>query len=104
MAKARPSDCTPPRARSSASSSMVGSFDCTSCAIADLRGVSGFSLTFSPVFSFALVLVRAFTLLLSALTLPILFNPYRLASGNRLRRRAVSHHITIAIDVQYYEK
>src|SRR5262245_58383349 len=101
MAKARPSDCTPPRARSSASSSMVGSFDCTSRATADLRGVTGLSLTFSPGFSFVLVLVRAFTLLLSALTLPIQFNPYPAASGNRLRLRAVLHHITIAIDVQY---
>src|SRR5262245_53783880 len=34
----------------------------------------------------------------------VLFNPCRLARGNRLRRKAVLHHITIAIDVQYYEK
>ena len=51
--KARPSDCTPPRARSSASSSMLGSLDGTSFAIETLRGGACLSLVFG--------LVRGFT-------------------------------------------
>src|SRR5438270_300637 len=52
IAKARPSDCTPPRWRSSASSSILGSLDMTSRAIAVLRGLAGFSLVFTLVRDF----------------------------------------------------
>jgi len=50
--KRPPSDCTPLRWRSSASSSILGSLDCTSRAIAVLRGVAGLSLVFSLVRDF----------------------------------------------------
>ena len=46
IAKARPSDWTPTRCRSSASSSILGSLDCTSRAIVVLRGLEGLSLAF----------------------------------------------------------
>src|SRR5260221_13168247 len=49
IANARPSDCTPLRARSSASSSMLGSVDGTRRATDVLRGLAGLSLVFSLV-------------------------------------------------------
>src|SRR6187401_1462359 len=96
--KARPSDCTPPRARSSASSSMLGSLDGTSRAIETLP----------------------FETLLDVACLSLVFGLGRGFTGIRSpewARRTLSgrprpltapgafpHHTTIAIDVQYYEK
>src|SRR5882724_11455529 len=94
--KARPSDCTPPRARSSASSSILGSLVCTSFAIETLRGGACLSLVFN--------LVRDFTV--SALQM-VEANSIRPSSpGNCATHRARRNwdHTTIAIDVQYYEK
>ncbi len=99
---ARPSDCTPPRARSSASSSILGSLVGTSLAIETLptetlRGVAGLSLVFG--------LVRDFT----ESTLQMGEANSIQAVLARQQRRATSEavsqeHTTIAIDVQYYEK
>src|SRR6266404_8709142 len=100
--KARPSDCTPPRARSSASSSILGSLDGTSLAIETLpfetlRDVASLSLVFG--------VVRGFTGINSpgggranSIRPSSPFNSVTSCAGCDM------HHTTIAIDVQYYEK
>src|SRR5580704_15853561 len=94
MAKARPSDCTPPRWRSSASSSISDTFDDTSRAIAALRVLGGLTAAFG--------LARGFT------SLALLLHGRPTVSGGRARESAPAasraQHTTIAIDVQYYGK
>src|SRR5947209_5681040 len=102
MAKARPSDCTPPRWRSSTSSSILGSLEATRRAIAVLRGPAGLSLVFG--------LVRDFKGSVSTSTMlnsnDVEFYQPVLAHEQPLQQPSPQggpHHTTIAIDVQYYE-
>src|ERR1700730_8298198 len=88
IAKARPSDCTPTRCRSSASSSISVCTGCTSLATAVLRGPTGFSL----IFSFE----RGAT---GQNLLGKCAAPYQ--AGSRVEQAL---HTTISIDVQYYGK
>src|SRR6476661_8340123 len=96
--KARPSDCTPPRARSSASSSILGSLVGTSLAIETLpfetlRGGAGLSVVFS--------LGRGFTESTLQVGGANCIRPSSPGNSTAQRARHRRHYITIAIDVQH---